>query len=50
MEIGDVYVEFNVVTDLKDETHLYFLRANDGALYPVNNISIYIHKNISQCS
>lgn len=48
MEIGDVYIEFTAELDLKTKTNLYFIRNNDGAYYPGNNVSIYLyHKTFS---
>ena len=48
MEIGDVYIELHVSSYLTDEMLIYYLRDNDGALYPGNHISIFIPVKIYQ--
>jgi len=42
MEIGDVYIELYVDTYVVDKITIYYLRENEGALYPGNRISIHI--------
>lgn len=48
MEIGDVYIELHASSYLTDKMLIYYLRDNDGALYPGNHISIYIPVKIYQ--